>query len=118
MAERGIIFRFFGDTTSLTAATAKAEGSMATLGTTGTVTGNKMFAAGNRMTSIGTSLSLLTVPLVIAAGATIKLGTDYDASTTYAAGDYVGVWFRRVVPSSQSYSSGNEWSYLIEGDDA
>jgi len=39
-------------------------------------------------------------------------------SPDYAAGDYVGVWFRRVVPSSQSYSSGNEWSYLIEGDDA
>ena len=39
-------------------------------------------------------------------------------SPDYAAGDYIGVWLRRVVPSSQSYSSGNEWSYVVEGDDA
>jgi hypothetical protein len=36
----------------------------------------------------------------------------------YATNDYIGVWFKRIVPAEQPYSAGTIFSALIEGDDA
>ena len=36
----------------------------------------------------------------------------------YAQNDYIGVWFKRIVPAEQPYSGSTTFSAIIEGDDA
>ena len=37
-------------------------------------------------------------------------------SGPYTHDEYVGIWFRRVTPSSQAVSAGTEFTFNIEGE--
>lgn len=57
------------------------------------------------------------------AGVTFASPSSKGAATAlttpdYATNDYIGVWFKRIVPSSQAYSAGTDFAVAVEGDDA
>jgi len=65
----------------------------------------------------------------IANDTTPPAGVSFDDPATKGAGtalttpdyeedDYIGVWFKRIVPVGQTYSTGTDFSVAVEGDDA
>jgi hypothetical protein len=74
-------------------------------------------AAKGQVTAIGDDHT--TAPAGIAFTRPATKGAGLALPTPdYATNDYVALWVRRTVPSSQAYSTGTDFSLAVEGDQA
>lgn len=80
MADRRVVLRFVGDTTSLKRSIGEAQAGMSSLAGRAHSLGNRLYAAGSRMQAIGFAASRLTIPAAIAGGAAVKMAVDWEDS--------------------------------------